>query len=99
MARILLVGSRADMTHHVAARLRAEGWDVVPAVGPEEGLGALERLTEIDALIVGGPAAYAERDRLSARLRARHPFAPVVYPRSIEGLGQQLIDAFGGEAH
>ena len=62
MARILLVGSRADATRYVAARLRSEGWEVVQAVGPEEGLGAIEREPEVDALIVGGPVAWAARD-------------------------------------
>lgn len=98
MATILLVGSRPDMTQHVAARLRSEGWEVVPAVGPDEGIRALERLPEVDAMIVGGPAAWAARGRLAARLHQRNPFAPVVFPASIDGLGKQLLEAFGGEA-
>jgi hypothetical protein len=99
MATILLVGSHPEMTAHVATLLRSQGWDVVSAVGAEAGLKTLDGMTEVDALIVGGPAAYSARDRLSARVRARNPYAPVVVPRSIEGLGQQLFDAFGGEAH
>lgn len=95
MAKVLLVGSREDMTRYVAGRLIAEGWDVVPAVGPEEGLRQLAMLDEVDAMVIGGPAAWAARERLAEELRARHPYAPVVFPTSAEGLGDQLRAAFG----
>ena len=98
MAKVLLVGSRADLTRYVAARLSAEGWDVVAAVGPEEGLRQLRTLDDVDALVVGGPAAWAAREQLAAQLRVRHPYAPVVFPTSPDGLGAQLRLAFGGEA-
>ena len=99
MAKILLVGSRADMTRFVAARLVEEGWEVVPAVGPEEGLRALDRLDDVDAMVVGGPAAFAALDELATRLRERHPYAPIVLPTSPDGLGLQLMEALGGEAN
>ena len=99
MAKVLLVGSRADMTRYVAARLEAEGWEVVPAVGPAEGLRQLALLDEVDAMVVGGPAAWAARRQLTATLHARHPYAPVVFPNSPDGLGAQLRRAFGIEAN
>lgn len=99
MATVLLVGSRDDMTKQVAASLRAQGWDVVPVVGPEDGLRAIDRTPQVDALVVGGPAAFAARGRLEARLHERHPYAPVVFPTSVDGIGKDLERAFGGEAH
>jgi hypothetical protein len=78
--------------------LRAEGWEVVPAVGPDEGLRALERLPEVDGMIVGGPAAFGAREKLAARLHARNPYAPVLIPRAGGSIGSQLLAAFGGEA-
>ena len=99
MATVLLIGSRADMTQHVAAALRSEGWDVVPVVGPEDGLKAIDRTPQVDALVVGGPTAFAARARLEARLHERHPYATVVFPSSVDGIGKDLERAFGGEAH
>lgn len=99
MPVVLLVGSHPDMTRYVATRLQAEGWDVHAAVGPKEGILALEQLPEVDAMVVGGPAAYAARSKLTSRLRAKHPYAPVVYPTSADAIGAQLLEAFGGEAH
>lgn len=99
MPVVLLVGSHPDMTRHVAANLRLEGWEVHAAVGPQEGIKALETLPEIDAMVIGGPAAYAARTKLTSRLRAKHPYAPVVVPTSANGIGAQLVEAFGGDAH
>lgn len=98
MARVLLVGSHPEITRYVADRLRAEGWEVEDVVGPEAGLRAIDQLPEVDALIVGGPDAWQARGQLTARLRARHPYAPVVYPTSPDGIGDQLRQAFGGDA-
>lgn len=99
MARVLLVGSHPDLTRYVAAMLRSEGWEVEAAVGPQAGLQALERLPEVDALVIGGPAAYEARGALVSRLRERHPFAAVVFPTSPDGIGAQILASLGGEAN
>ena len=99
MAKILLVGSRADITHFVTVQLLQEGWEVFPAVGPEEGLRQLEGLDDVDAMIIGGPAAWASREELSAALKRRHPYALVVYPTSPDTIGSQLHAAFGDTAN
>ncbi len=98
MARVLLVGSHPEMTRFVATMLRSEGWEVQAAVGPEEGLAALDRLREVDALVIGGPAAFSARASLIRRLKERHPFATVVFPTSPDGIGDQIMAALGGEA-
>jgi CheY-like chemotaxis protein len=98
MATVLVVGSNPDITRFVTESLRAEGWSAVGAVGPREGLSQLSRLPEIDAMVVGGPEAMAARGRLTARLLQRHPYARVVVPTSPDQVGQDLLEAFGGEA-
>ena len=98
MARVLLVGSHPDMTRYVAAVLRSGGWEVDAAVGPEAGMAALERLPTVDALVIGGPAAFGARTALIARLREKHPYAAVVFPTSPDGIGDQIMESLGGDA-
>lgn len=99
MATVLVVGSNPDVTRFVSASLEAEGWSVVAAVGPREGLQWLARLPEVDAMVVGGPEAMAARGRLTSKLHQRHPYARVVIPSSPDQVGADLLEAFGGEAH
>jgi len=99
MATVLIVGSHPDVTRFVTDTLRAQGWTAVGAVGPEAGFAALKKLPEIDAMVVGGREALAARSRLAARLHEKHPFAQVVVPTSPELVGQDLLRAFGGDAH
>lgn len=99
MATVLLVGSHAEVTKYVAFQLKDEGWDVVPAVGPEAGLAAIDDLDEVDAVIVGGPAAYAARGAIIEKVRAKNPFARVLFPDSPHTIPEQLMACFGGPEH
>jgi hypothetical protein len=98
MATILIVGSHPALTRYATESLRSGGYDAIGVVGPEAGLKALGR-HEVDLLIVGGPAALAERSRLETRLRERNRWAPVVVPNTLDDLVEVVQRAFGGDAH
>jgi DNA-binding NtrC family response regulator len=98
MATILVVGSHPVVTRHVTEALRAEGWQAIPAVGAQAGLRAIAQ-HDVDAMVVGGPTALAERNRLESRLRERNRWAPVVVPDGVEDAVAAVERAFAGEAH
>jgi hypothetical protein len=54
---------------------------------------------EVDAMVVGGPAAVAERDRLESRLRERNRWAHVIVPDGLDDLVEEVGRAFGGDVH
>ncbi|MES2640888.1 MAG: hypothetical protein V4850_15470 [Myxococcota bacterium] len=98
MATILVVGSHPVVTRHVTEALRAEGWQAIAAVGPQAGMRAIAQ-HDVDAMVVGGPTALAERNRLESRLRERNRWAPVVIPDGLEDVVEAVQRAFGGDAH
>lgn len=98
MATILIVGSHPALTRYATESLRAGGYEAIGVVGPDAGLRALAR-HEVDLMIVGGPAALAERHRLESRLREKNRWAHVVIPDGLDDLVEMVEKAFGGEAH
>lgn len=98
MATILVVGSHPVVTRHVTQALEAEGWQAIGAVGPQAGMRAIAQ-HDVDAMVVGGPTALAERNRLESRLRERNRWAPVVVPEGLEDVVGAVERAFGGDAH
>jgi len=96
MAKVVLVGSHPVMTQFAALRLSNEGWEVFSAVGPTAGLRLLDEVDDVDAMVLGGPAAWEGRHLLAARLGERSPFAPVVVATSPDAIGAQLLAAMGG---
>ncbi len=98
MATILVVGSHPVVTRHATEALRAEGWLAISAVGPRAGLRAIAE-HEVDAMVVKGATALAERDRLASRLHERNQWAPVVFPEGLDDVVAAVERAFGGDAH
>ena len=99
MATILVVGSHPVVTRHVTEALRAVGWQAIAAVGPQAGMRAIAQ-HHVDAMVVGGPTALAERNRLESRLRERNRWAPVVVPEgrtAAEVLASHLHHRNAGE--
>jgi DNA-binding NtrC family response regulator len=93
MATILVFGSHPEVLAFVVEVLRRAGYGVRPSLTREDTLAILAR-ESIDALVLGGPTAHAAADEVIAALKARHPYAAVLYPSSPEDVLVQVNRCF-----
>lgn len=99
MARVLLIGSHAIVTQYVVERLRRDGWEARGVVGAEAGMDALKGTTEVDAVVLGGPAVMRHLKAVMLCMKDTHPFAQLVIARSPEDISQDILEAMGGAFH
>lgn len=98
MAKVLLIGSHPERTRYAVKRLRGEGWQVRGVVGPDAGIAAIEGITEVDAVVLGGPAVLEELPALRQTLNQRHPHAKLVIAYRPDRISDDIVTAMGGEA-
>jgi hypothetical protein len=98
MAKVLLIGSHPERTRYAVRRLRGEGWQVRGVVGPDAGMAAIEGITEVDAVVLGGPSVLEELPALRQTLNQRHPHAKLVIAYRPDRISDDIVTAMGGEA-
>lgn len=99
MAKVLLIGSHPELTRYAVRRLRGEGWQVRGVVGPDAGIAAIEGISDVDAVVLGGPAVLEELPALRQSLNEKHPYAKIVIAFRPDRISADIVTAMGGEAH
>lgn len=97
MARVLLIGSHPVVTQYVVERLRRDGWEARGVVGAEAGMDALRGASEVDAVVLGGPAVLRHAKAVTLCLKDTHPYAQLVLAQSPEDLSDDILHAMGGD--